>query len=901
MRRWAGYSLVACAVIVSSARAAAPVRVMVVDEARRALQGAAEVYRRTHPGVRFEFNSSSQWAEQRLAETDALVFVDRSPLSCYASLSKEKVMKSLKASKACDLGWTAGVFVVRPEHKQAGLTWKQVQLLAGTQAAQWNEIGHDDVRWIVRWWSIQPAMLRILTHARWDPPIRPLIPRLQHRVEGYSGSARRAHREKYAHLPKLSTLTGKSSSLSGILARVAESPVALGWVPLTGQVQDSGLKILAVDGVLPTPYSVSQGAYRIRWPVRVLLSSRASAETNAFFKWLGTPQGALAMSEHSVFAPALPKTEKTHRLKPGKLRPNWPRPSDAPAAPTTGRVAILASRSVSGYLAVVNPNVFEAFDRTLVRAIEHGGKFTVIDRNHIDAVLAERLFAIETDGETSPSAFGADILLLPRIVRIDGGPALRIRAHHGTSGSMLGELSFRINPANPTDGLKGLDAQLSTWWPAVVSYQARAKTQPVWIVAPTRSRIGQAMERTLMQRADRVIRKPVPLAEVNQELLLQTMGLIRTEYGSKGLADVVVITRKETSPVPIVVTVLSRATSEKGTVIQEKRFSNPVTAVKWVLSVGARPEGAATSADSLERLAARRLMDHADRLGRNRKHQLAARAEFLAETYRLASLWMPTWEDPAIRSLSRSGHRSSYSQQLYCIRQHEQILAMFPKSKQAPRIMQDVCDGWQRLRYRAKRVQSRDPRWYELPPANLDMAKFEKGCLRKEIYWTRRWLELYLPIPSRKLPSLSRTKGCVTETYVRILRERLGQRDTAWSQCRTSMDEYARIFQTAVLGKTEYLTHPDFLELALYVDRDQKAEFLKKLRAMQKESPNPKDRYWGRSDGIPEEGLGKFFSLESEKKNRFYQWRSHNGPLGGLPYVEYDPQTDKPSREIKKK
>ena len=89
------------------------------------------------------------------------------------------------------------------------------------------------------------------------------------------------------------------------------TPVALGWVPLTGQVQDSGLKVLAVDGVLPTPYAVSQGTYRIRWPVRGLLSNNASAETKAFFKWLGAPQAALAMSKHSVFAPALSRRRAT--------------------------------------------------------------------------------------------------------------------------------------------------------------------------------------------------------------------------------------------------------------------------------------------------------------------------------------------------------------------------------------------------------------------------------------------------------------------------------------------------------------------------------------------------------------------------------------------------------------
>lgn len=80
-----------------------------------------------------------------------------------------------------------------------------------------------------------------------------------------------------------------AASTEGVLRLVRETPGALGYVSLAAV--DTSVRVLAVEGVLPTLETVADQSYPLRSTVFVVASAEPEGAARAFIGWLQSPDG----------------------------------------------------------------------------------------------------------------------------------------------------------------------------------------------------------------------------------------------------------------------------------------------------------------------------------------------------------------------------------------------------------------------------------------------------------------------------------------------------------------------------------------------------------------------------------------------------------------------------------
>jgi phosphate transport system substrate-binding protein len=71
---------------------------------------------------------------------------------------------------------------------------------------------------------------------------------------------------------------------------VRADPNSIGYVS-TGYLQE-GVRVVALDGILPTPETLTVGSYALRSPILVVGNAEPADDLyRAFFAWIQSPEG----------------------------------------------------------------------------------------------------------------------------------------------------------------------------------------------------------------------------------------------------------------------------------------------------------------------------------------------------------------------------------------------------------------------------------------------------------------------------------------------------------------------------------------------------------------------------------------------------------------------------------
>lgn len=86
-----------------------------------------------------------------------------------------------------------------------------------------------------------------------------------------------------------------AASTEGVLRLVSQTPGAIGYVSLASVVTENNIKVLALDGVLPSLATIEDRTYPLRSTVFIIALKEPQARARAFIGWLQTPNGQDAL------------------------------------------------------------------------------------------------------------------------------------------------------------------------------------------------------------------------------------------------------------------------------------------------------------------------------------------------------------------------------------------------------------------------------------------------------------------------------------------------------------------------------------------------------------------------------------------------------------------------------
>jgi phosphate transport system substrate-binding protein len=114
--------------------------------------------------------------------------------------------------------------------------------------------------------------------------------------------------------------------------RVATSPDAIGYVGF-GHVGGEDVKVLAIDGVEPSPETATDGSYQLKRPLLLLLGPLSRPQARSFVEFALSDEGQQIVADDG-WVPVRRPSEPT---SPPTTRPAYPAPTTRPAypAPTT--------------------------------------------------------------------------------------------------------------------------------------------------------------------------------------------------------------------------------------------------------------------------------------------------------------------------------------------------------------------------------------------------------------------------------------------------------------------------------------------------------------------------------------------------------------------------------------
>ena len=87
-----------------------------------------------------------------------------------------------------------------------------------------------------------------------------------------------------------------AASTDGVLSLVRETPGALGYISLAAV--DSSVRVLAIEGVIPSLMTLADRTYPLRSTVFVIGLAEPEGAARAFIGWLQSPEGQDALKRH---------------------------------------------------------------------------------------------------------------------------------------------------------------------------------------------------------------------------------------------------------------------------------------------------------------------------------------------------------------------------------------------------------------------------------------------------------------------------------------------------------------------------------------------------------------------------------------------------------------------------
>jgi len=712
------------------------------------------------------------------------------------------------------------------------------------------------------------------------------------------------------------------------------------------QFAASGLKVLPLqpergDAGPARPSdaaAVASGRYWLRTPLRIMVHPAAGEEARRFARWLTTPEAGKAMlaihRESSV--PATYPSPIGHVAFAGE---DVPRPEvvaspppdvrqPGPSGPIDGAVAVLPTEALSMFFLMAKPSHHAVYEQGIFEALESDGRLDLVDRTELERVLQERkLGRLRPSGGRAGPLVAADVFVLPYVVTRRETTCLRVRAVHGPTACLLGQLELPIDPADPLYFWPPLPQAVKRWWPGVLGQLEAIRKRPIWTLGDVYTASTVATDRaTLVRRAlesqlsadARVFFAPrVPLSWTQQEVLMELAGLSRPESGRFSPAVDYRVEARLAGPDRLQIRVLS------GGMV-------PVAATEFV------PENPEEHGDKLARDAAawldRQVANHPDRqpgrvdpasapsdnwARRQAEFEITAGEQLRAEAYRLereaharyvdngtvrmppevarqiesthrrarehfqrAGQLAPTWEKAALAALGQpadlfgqihAGASSEGNRDLPPgeeLRACEQFLATFPDSKHAEQTLQIYTRGCLAFADDAR-----------LPPV-LNDRPLRIHFYRKGLDGYRRYLQRYTL--TGKADSEFRATMNFGH-YLYWLKEYIEYAEPDEAKRATLVADWSRCYD----AYPDRAPHSDFVRLLLLAQQDRRGPFIELLTDLQRRWPDPRHPQWKETTGLIDTAIFRLFREVGSGNSSFQLWHRGRRGIGDLPAVGY--------------
>lgn len=155
------------------------------------------------------------------------------------------------------------VLVVHPENPVDGLSSGQAQAILGGRIQNWRDIGGPDLA------------IEVVGRER-------------------GSGARAILNQRIMGEQRLDINARIATGDAGLRQVVSTTPGAIGYSML-GAVQ--GLRILALDGIIPSPESVADQSYPLSSPLYFVSRAEPDGDLRAFLAWLQSPDGQSVLGE----------------------------------------------------------------------------------------------------------------------------------------------------------------------------------------------------------------------------------------------------------------------------------------------------------------------------------------------------------------------------------------------------------------------------------------------------------------------------------------------------------------------------------------------------------------------------------------------------------------------------
>ncbi len=243
------------------------------------------------------------------------------------------------------------------------------------------------------------------------------------------------HKIFHTLLPKALEMLGHTRSAMGLFA-------------LDSRLTSSGLTILPVRAAedapprLPTVEHLQSGEYPYYTYVALAVRPTPAPELQKFVDYLHEVISRGKFNTDNYWVPELANPRRSHQ----KLVV-WPQTKNSKLpAGLTGAVAVLPFELNNAQFLVAEPVHHAAIEAAVTSAIGQHAQFKLLDRAHIERILAERKLALTAQPRDKP-LLAADVLVTSCFVTEDSQTWLVVDAIHGATASLLGEIKFPVTPS----------------------------------------------------------------------------------------------------------------------------------------------------------------------------------------------------------------------------------------------------------------------------------------------------------------------------------------------------------------------------------------------------------------------------------------------------------------------
>jgi ABC-type phosphate transport system substrate-binding protein len=798
--------------------------------------------------------------------------------------------------------------LVPPANPIRSLTVEDARQIAQSSMTKWSECGWPEGAWVTKFMAHRET-----GSALFGDPYFPNI-----------WTSRPAEIEAAAWEELERSCRRSNMTYAQLLASLADTPDGIGFLPPSERALASGLRVLRLgpgDGIEPTAQHVAEGRYPACIDMRATLRSDATKACQTFVTWLGGPEAAAILREHSIF--------NRHNASP-TTAPDVARskvaakPGVTFSEPITGAVAVLPSESLSDFFLMADSRHLALYDEQLFEAIASDQRLAQVDRSEIATVLEEQRLVMTATGERTGKIVAADVLVLPRLVPDGTRTVLRIQAIHGQTASVLSELTLPVAPADPMHFSPSLPDMVTTWWPGVLARLAESRSRPVWTLTDIASGDGDhenAAEeiagrlRQAMRTSDRAFLADYSGLDIaSREVLMTMLGLASATAGSFTPAADFIVEGRVTGPETLEMRLIAGDTRGvlAETTIRRQQSDLADAAAAWlsgqVTTYLGKPPASAVPAENWAKAQARleyarclRVKGEADTFAeaadqrrlalglahvtdedaarlsalRHRARRHARKAFHLDPTFEVAGI--TAWDMG--RLLGDASAASEVESAMLLAR----LVATFPNSR----------DHRRRSEYLLSDCHATVSRYGDLATDAAEgsqrRAQFEAlrnralaRCLDAYHAYATRYVRCH-DAPGEKRGSWMGFK-VVSGRYFHDTVRYLHLTHADDRKCKAAVASWSALFD----AHPDAAPHSDFLRLCMARLRDDREGFIKHLSGMIARHGDRDDAYWKHGLSIARDENSAFFAIYPEQCG-LTRWYYEKADTAAIPFEGYDP------------